>query len=166
MDALQFSLCDEEVNALIMKGAVVEAGAEVGYISMYFLVPKKGPNSRRPIINVKPLNQFLKYRHFKMEGIVTVRHTVRKGVFMTKIDLTDAYFTIPVFQGHRIFLRFRWKNKTYEYTCLPFGLSSSPWVFAKLLRVAVAFFRRLGIRLVDLLIVGSSTEECTVPTCF
>jgi len=165
MDASQFSLCDEEVNALITKGAVVEAGAEVGYISRYFLVPKKGPNNWRPIINLKPLNQFLKYRHFKMEGIVTVRHTVRQGDFMAKIDLTDAYFTIPVFQGHRKFLRFRWKNKTYEYTCLPFGLSSSPWVFTKLLRVAVAFFRRLGIRLViyldDLLIVGSSSEDCT-----
>ncbi len=165
MDASQFSLCDEEVNALITKGAVVEAGAEVGYISRYFLVPKKGPNNWRPIINLKPLNQFLKYRHFKMEGIVTVRHTVRQGDFMAKIDLTEAYFTIPVFQGHRKFLRFRWKNKTYEYTCLPFGLSSSPWVFTKLLRVAVAFFRRLGIRLViyldDLLIVGSSSEDCT-----
>jgi hypothetical protein len=36
-----------------------------------------------------------------MEGIVTVRHTVRQGDFMAKKDLTDANFTIPVFKEHR-----------------------------------------------------------------
>ncbi|KAI9550772.1 hypothetical protein GHT06_004559 [Daphnia sinensis] len=113
MDAFQFSLCGEEVDTLITKGAVVEAGEEAGCIS--------------------------RYRHFKMEGIVTVRHTVRQGDFMAKIDLTDAYFTIP--------------NKIFEYTCLPFGLSSSPWVFTKLLRVPVAFLH-------DILVVGATFQEC------
>lgn len=62
------------------------------------------------------------------------------------------------------YLRFWWNQKTFEYTCLAFGLNASPWVFTKLLRVAVTFLRRSGIRLViyldDLLIVWSSTEEC------
>lgn len=31
MDELQSYLCDEEVNSLIMKGAVVEAGEKMGY---------------------------------------------------------------------------------------------------------------------------------------
>ena len=164
MDDVQFSLCADEVNALIKKGAVVATAEAGGFISRYFLVPKKGPNEWRPIINLKPLNQFIVYRHFKMEGVVTVRHTVKRGDFMAKVDLTDAYFTVPVFEGHRKFLRFRWGRITYEYTCLPFGLSSSPWVFTKLLRVVVSYLRRLGIRLViyldDLLVLGSSYDEC------
>jgi hypothetical protein len=60
IDAVQSSLCDEEVDTLITKGAVVEAGEVAGYISRYFLVAKKGPNEWRPIINLKPLNQFLR----------------------------------------------------------------------------------------------------------
>ena len=164
MDDIQFDLCAAEVDALFKKGAIVETEEKGGYISRYFLVPKKGPNEWRPIINLKPLNQFLRYRHFKMEGITTVRHTVRRDDFLAKVDLTDAYFTVPIFRGHRKYLRFRWGRKTYEYTCLPFGLSASPWVFTKLLRVAVAFLRRQGVRLViyldDLLIVGSTAEEC------
>jgi hypothetical protein len=47
-----------------------------------------------------------------------------------------------------------------------FGLFASPWVFTKLLKVAVTFLRRSGIRIViyldDLLIVGTTTEECTM----
>ncbi len=95
---------------------------------------------------------------------MTVRHTVRQGDFMAKKDLTDAYFTIPVFKEHRKFFRFRRKNKTFEYTCLPFGLSSTPWVLTKLLRVPVAFLRRIGIRLViyldDILVVEATFQEC------
>ena len=104
-----------------------------------------------------------------MEGIITVRHTVRKGDFLAKVDLTDAYFTIRIHKDHRKFLRFRWDQKIFEYTCLPFGLNASPWVFTKLLRVAVTFLRRSGKRLViyldDLLIVGSSLEECSASVC-
>jgi hypothetical protein len=62
MDDIQFDLCAAEVDALIKKGAVVETEEKGGYISRYFLVPKKGPNEWRPIINLKPLNQFLRYR--------------------------------------------------------------------------------------------------------
>jgi len=140
-DASQLALCSTEVEVLTEKGAIVEANGEDGYISRYFLIPKKGVNNWRPIINLKPLNQFLLCRHFKMEGINTVRHTVRQGEFLAKVDLTDAYFTIPIYKDHRKYLRFRWNQKTFEYTCLPFGFNASPWVFTKLLRVAVTFLR-------------------------
>ena len=33
-----------------------------------FLVPKKG-GEHRPVINLEDLNVFLRYKHFKMEGI-------------------------------------------------------------------------------------------------
>ena len=97
------------------------------------------------------------HRHRSQDG--------QTGDFLAKVDHTDAYLTIPLFKGHRKFLRFRWGRKTFEYTCLSFGLCSSPWVFTTLLRVAVASLRRSGIRLVinidDLLILGSSVKECS-----
>ncbi|KAK4003707.1 hypothetical protein OUZ56_005462 [Daphnia magna] len=64
---------------------------------MLYASLKSGPNEWRPIINLKPLIRFLKYRNFKMDCIVTVRHTLRQGDFMAKVDLTGAYFIIQVF---------------------------------------------------------------------
>ena len=63
---------------------------------------------------------------------------------------------------HRQFLRFSWGKTIYEFTCLPFGLSSAPWAFTKILRPAVAFLRLLGIRMVvyldDMLIMNTTKE--------
>ena len=47
-------------------------------------------------MNLWPLNQFIPYEHFKMQGIHMLRDLLRKGDFMVKIDLKDAYFTVPV----------------------------------------------------------------------
>ncbi len=35
---------------------------------------------------------------------------------------------IPIAQVDREFLRFIWKGVTYQCNCLPFGLSSAPYV--------------------------------------
>ena len=51
----------------------------------------------------------------------------------------------------------------YQYVCLPFGLSSAPRVFTKILKPIVARLRAMGIRLIiyldDFLIMASSPQE-------
>ena len=98
-----------------------------------------------------------------MEGLHTVKDLIRPGVWMVIVDLKDAYFAIPVHREHRKFLRFRFKGKTFEFNCLPFGLSSSPWVFTKTLKPAAALFWELRVRLIiymdDILVSGESLQQ-------
>ena len=51
---------------------------------------------------------------------------------------------------------------TYQFTCLPFGLSTAPWTFIKLLKPVMAYLRSKGIRSVvfidDILLMGPSEE--------
>ena len=79
-----------------------------------------------------------------MEGIHTLRDLLKAGDWMAKIDLKDAYFMIPMAQGDREFLRFQWKDKTYQFNCLPFRLSSAPWVFTMTTRPVVATLQELS----------------------
>ena len=91
-----------------------------------------------------------------------LRDLLRKGDFMIKIDLRDAYFTVPVWRNHQKFLRFLWKETMYEFACLPFGLSSAPRIFTKLMKPVVGLLRQVVIRLIiyldDLLIMAQSQD--------
>ena len=67
---------------------------------------------------------------------------------MTKVDLKDAYFTVPIHGSDRQALHFSAMGHNYQFTCLPFSLSSAPWVFTKTLNLAKTLLRELGVRLV------------------
>ena len=127
-----------------LKGSPVPGN---GFLSTLFLVPKKD-GGQRPVINLKSLNSFVNAPHFKMEGIHTLKSLLKKGDWLLKIDLKDAYFSIPISIEHRKYLCFQLENKTYQFNCLPFGLASAPWVFTKTLKPIAALGRELGIRLV------------------
>ena len=67
---------------------------------------------------------------------------------MTKLDLMDAYFAVPIHHTHHQYLRFSFQGKCYQFICLLFGLSSAHWVFTKTLKPALALLRKMGVHLV------------------
>ena len=154
----------QEVQTLLDKGAVIEvppAQADKGFYSTLFLVLKK-EGQNRPVVNIRPLNRFVKAEHFKMEGMHIVRNLLQEGDWMTRLDLKDAYFAIPVHKHHQKYLRFRWRNKSYQFQSLPFSLSTAPRTFTKVLRPVIGLLRELGIRCViyldDILIMNQDKE--------
>jgi hypothetical protein len=86
------ALIDLEVNQMLEKAAIHIVHPHKkgqGFISALFLVPKKG-GGQHPAVNLRPLNQYIPYKHFKMEGIHMLRDLLRKGNYMVKIDLKDG----------------------------------------------------------------------------
>lgn len=133
------------------------------YISKIFLVPKPD-GSHRLILNLKSLNIFLHTAHFKIEDHKTVCKLINKGSFMATIDLKDAYHLIPISHSHRKYLRFTFKGNIFEYTCLPFGLSSAPLIFTKIMKPVLSYLRSRNFTSVlyldDFLLLGNSYDKC------
>ena len=95
-----------EIAEMLQKGAIQVVSPLKGeFISTVFLVKKKD-GGNRPEINLKQLNSFVVYQHFKMEGLHLLKHLIQKGDWMIKIDLKDAYFTVPINPEHQPLLRF------------------------------------------------------------
>jgi hypothetical protein len=119
---------DQEVASLLAKGAVerVARSHSRGFYSRLFVVPKKN-GKLRPVLDLSPLNQFLRRIKFKMETPARVRLYLRPGGFATSIDLTDAYFHVGIHSASRHWLRFVWQGRIFQFRVLPFGLSLSPW---------------------------------------
>ena len=117
----------------------------------------------RPVINLKRLNEWVTPQHFKMEGMSTLRELLKTNDWMAKIDLKDAYFTIPMHPTHQPFLRFMVNQQHYQFTCLPFSLSCVPWVFTKVMKPISIFLRSMGVRMIvykdDILVMGESPEQ-------
>ncbi len=150
------------MKSLLLKGAIGKISMEENcFISGIFVIPKSS-GGFTPVVNLKDLNRFVDHFHFKMEGIRVMKGMVRKRDFFTKIDLQDAYLTIPIHPEHRKYLQFVWEGALFQFSCLCFGLSSDPWSLTKILKPLVAFLRRKGIRIIvyldDFLILNQSKE--------
>ena len=156
-------LIQEEIEAMLKKGAIHEVShVNKEFLSNLFLVSKK-EGGYRPVINLKHLNSFVPYQHFKMEGLHLLKEMLQQGDYMCKIDLKDAYFMIPINQESRKFLRFLWQGSLYEFLCLCFGLGPAPLIFTKIMKVPIAFLRRLNVQVIiyldDMLLMARSKEE-------
>ena len=154
----------QAVDALLMKGAIerVTNVRSLGFYSRLSLVPKK-TGDLRPVIDLSTLNHHMVFPHFKMETQGSVRSAIRSQEWAVSIDIRDAYLHVPMHQAVRKYLRFVVNKKVYQFTCLPFGLATSPREFTKLLRPVVSLLRQQGVKLHvyldDWLIRADTLEE-------
>ena len=76
---------------------------------------------------------------------------IEPGVWFFTFDLRNGYYHVDIFEEHWKYLAFSFKFKAktcyFMFCSLPFGLSSAPYVFTKLLRPVVAHWRSDGIRI-------------------
>ena len=118
-----------------------------GHISRFFIVPKKDTGKWRAILDLKTVNGFVAKEKFKMETAENISEHLKQGEFATSYDLSDAYHHIPVAVASRKFLRFFFQGKLYQYRGLPMGLTTSPRIFTRIIKVIREYFQRQSITL-------------------
>ena len=138
-DTEQSNALLREIMSLLDKGAIEELdprSLSPGFYSRLFLVPKTD-GSHRPVFDLKSLNQFVHKEKFKMTTSRTVTNAMHKGDWAVSIDLKDAYFHVPIHVRSRRLLRFAIATndglRVFEFRALPFGLTSAPRVFTKVI---------------------------------
>ena len=153
-----------ELNSLLDKGVIEPtAWEEEQFCSNIFFRTKK-ENAIRIILNLKSLNKEVEYHHFKMETLIHTVGLMIPGCYMASIDLKDAYYSIPIHKKDRKYLKFMWKGKFYQFTCLPNGLAEAPRKFTKILKAPFGSLRGKGqtnsAYIDDSCILGVSYNEC------
>ena len=83
---------------------------------------------------------------FTCEGLHTIRDVFSKHFFVFSFDLKSGYHHVDIFPEHRAFFTFSWEFDTdvarfFQFTVLPFGLSSAPFIFTKLLKPLETLWR-------------------------
>ena len=89
---------------------------------------------------------------------------IEKDDYCVAYDLTSVYYHVSLHINSQIFVGFNWKGVCYQCNCLPFGLSTSPWVFSKVICELVMYWRAKGINILpyfdDLLFIIIGCEAC------
>ena len=156
-------LVSNEITQLLKKGALLQVPVGTpGFLSPLFVVPKKN-GKLRPVVDLRELNGYVVEEHFKMESINTLRDLLQVGDHFLKVDLTDAYLSMPVHPHLQPLFSVLWENRQYQFQAVPFGLSSAPRQFTKLLHPIISCLRQQGARMVvyldDILLMGKSRSE-------
>jgi len=106
----EIAIIDQEVDKLLNKGVIEESTRCTGdFISSIFTRPKKD-GSRRMILNLRELNEYVVYQHFKMESLQHVLNIIVRFVWMASVDLKDAFYSVPVHKKHHKYFKFFWKE--------------------------------------------------------
>ena len=63
---------------------------------------------------------------------------------MASIDLTHTYYSVPVATVEQTYLMSHFEGITYKCVCLPNGLSPTPRIFTKLMKLVLFSLRKKG----------------------
>jgi len=139
----------EEIGRLVDNGSLVQCDQsdKPKCVSPIFCVPKKNKKFRL-VTDLRQLNESCSKRNFQYEDIRTVLDTVQPLDKLVTADIKDGFFHVPVHTEFQTYLGIEFRGKFYKWTCLPFGLSLSPYFFCKTLRPIVGFLRQSGLRVV------------------
>ena len=157
-------LITEELSTFFNRSIIERAISDPDQIVSNIFSRKKKSGKVRIILNLSELNKDIEYHKFKMETVQSVLDMVRSGFFFCSIDLSDAYFCVNVRPEFRKYLRFIWDDQLYQFTCLPQGLSSSPRLYTKIMKVAISYLRERNIIISnyidDLIIMARDFDTC------
>ena len=130
---------------------------------------------KRLILDLRYVNQHLWKAHIKFEDFKHFKNFIKKGSYMFHFDFRSGYHHIDIFQEHWTYLGFSWTSEDgvtsyYCFVVLPFGLSTAPYIFTKVCRVFVKYWRSHGIKIVifidDGIGAASSYGKCKIVSEF
>ena len=151
----------DEIKQLLTQGAIEKLNYKPYCVSPIGVVPKKG-NKLRLICDLRQLNSVCQPPKFIYENIDTALELVHYKDEFISVDLKNGFHHVPVNLNDRKYLGFSWEGIYYQWNVLPFGLSSSPYFFCKILKPIVGWLREKGLRVIiyvdDILLIASHKD--------
>ncbi len=116
-----------------------------------FSVSTQSNGKKRLIADLQHLNLYLDPPKFKMEDLKAALPSLKQNNFMFQFDITKGYYHMDIHPDMQKYFGFCFEHggqKYYGYyTVIPFGVSSGPLLFTKLLRLLIKHWRQAGIHI-------------------
>ena len=161
---------DSAIKELLTAGCIRPVSdGEVHVVSPLGVVEQ---HKLRLILDLRYVNSFLSKTSFRYEDIKTAAALFNKGDYFFVFDLRSAYHHIDIAPSYEQYLGFEWRNLTrdgayerqvYLFCSLPFGLATAPFVFTKVTKALIRYWRSCGLRIFMYLDDGAGAESDQQP---
>ncbi len=104
-------------------------------------------------MTINPVSRLDAYPIPKIEDLFAM---LTKGKWFTKIDLSNAYQQLLLDEESRKYVVINTSKGLFRYTRLPFGISSAPGIFQRVIESVLRGIPGVAVYLDDILITGNS----------
>jgi hypothetical protein len=124
----------------------------------------KADKKPRLVIDLsRNLNELIINTTVKYESLVDAVKMAHPGCWFAKTDLSNCFLSFPLHEQVQDLFVFRFDQRFYRFTHMPFGLASAPRICTQLLAVVSFAMTQAGVRHVryldDFLIIADSREQ-------
>lgn len=141
---------EKEIFELFSKNCILEV--EQSFICNPLSVAIQSSGKKRLILDLRYVNRALEFKNVKFEDLRTAQKFLSPQGWMFSFDMKSGYHHVLIAPNHQKYLGFSWDfgygNRYFVFRVLPFGLSAAPWLFTKLMRPLVKYWRSLGYPIV------------------
>ncbi|KAK3249221.1 hypothetical protein CYMTET_41342 [Cymbomonas tetramitiformis] len=111
---------------------------------------RKGKLKYRPVWDYsRPsfvgVNDWIELQKDEFTSVKDAYALLRPGMYMVKVDLEEAYRSLPVASQYWAAQCFQWRGKRYMDTRSPFGNRALPGIFMRYTRAIVAWMQAQGV---------------------
>ena len=151
--AIQHSeFVEQAISDLLVAGSVVECGCAPTVVNP-LSVSIQANGKKRLILDLRFPNQFVRKSKIKFEDAKTMLYSFIdcSQNWLFSFDIKSGYHHIDIFPPDQEFLGFSWSKdgvtRFYKFTVLPFGISTGPYIFTKVLSplYVIGVFRLLEL---------------------
>lgn len=92
-----------------------------------------------------------------------------EATVFTVVDISNAFFSVPVNKDSQFWFAFTFEGKRYTYTRLPQGYCESPTIYSQVINASIASFEtpcgsQLLIYVDDILVASKTEDDCVTDT--
>ena len=114
-------------------------------------VSVRAEGKKHLVLDLRHVNPHLFKGKFKRKEFSTAQQLLGEGYYLYTIEIKSAYHHVEIFDSHRTYLGFQWpyqgKPTYFVFSVLPFGMSTAPYIFTKVLKPVINYWRSTDRRI-------------------
>ena len=146
---------ESAIQELLRVGSIVSCTCPPDAVNP-LSVSVQSSGKKRPILDLRHVNFFVNKSKIKFEDAQSMLNFLigesRSNWWAYSFDIKSGYHNVETYPSRQRFLGFSWVfngvRKYFKFVVLPFGLSTGPYIFTKVMRPLLKHWHSQALRIV------------------